>query len=243
MQQPYQPPPKIRYSLTQPQVAQCRFHTPNRSPDIPQYNIHPGMNAPIVYAHRDGYNALAMGLFGFLPPWFPTSDRNSFLIARSETILEKGTFRDAFTSMRCLVVADGLFLWDEKQPYYVRLKSRQLFGIAGIFAVNYHYSSPLVSFALLTADSNSTTWHIHKRTCVIIRREDEAAYLNPATTLDDVMLMLEAYPENSMEVIKVSPRLTKATNNSPDFIQRYEEDVENPGKDLKELAGQRSLFD
>ena len=152
------------------------------------------MNAPIVYAHRDGYNALAMGLFGFLPPWFPTSDRNSFLIARAESILEKGTFRDAFAHTRCLVVADGLFLWDEKQPYYMRMRSKKLFGIAGIFAINEHYSPPLVSFALLTTEANSATWHIHKRTCVIIKPEDEAKYLDPATPLDEVIATLDAYP-------------------------------------------------
>ena len=237
-----QPLPQIRYTLTQPSVVHKRFGTPNPLSGKPQYNMHPGMYAPIVLWH-EGRIALTQGVFGFVPPWFTDREPNSFLIARSETILEKGTFRDAFTSMRCLVVADGLFLWDGKQPYYVRLKSRQLFGIAGIFAVNYHYSSPLVSFALLTADSNSATWHINKRTCVIIKSQDEAAYVNPATALDDVMPMLEAYPEDNMEVIKVSPRLTKATNNSPSFIQRYEGDAEEESGNVQESAGQRSFFD
>ena len=109
--------------------------------------------------------------------------------------------------------------------------------------MNDHYSSPLVSFVLLTTDSNSATWHFHKRTCVIIKREDETAYLDPATPLDDVMPMLEAYPEDSMEVIKVSLRLNKATNNSKSFIQPYEEDAEERSECVQESVDQLSFFD
>lgn len=237
-----QPLPKIRYTLTQPNLVHKRFGTSTPLSGAPQYNLHPGMYAPIVIWH-EARAALTQGVFGFIPPWDTNKEVNSFLIARSETILEKGTFQDAFASKRCLVAADGLYLWDGKQPYYVRLKSRKLFGIAGIFAVNYHHSSPLVSFALLTAEANSATWHIHKRTCVIIKSEDEAAYLNPATPLEYVMPMLEAYPEDRMEVIKVSPRLTRATNNSPSFIQRYEDDAEEESGDIQESSGQLSFLD
>ena len=72
---------------------------------------------------------LTQGVFGFVPPWDPNKEANSFLVTRSETTLEKGTFRDAFTKTRCLVVADGSFLWDEKQPYCVRLKSLDFLGL------------------------------------------------------------------------------------------------------------------
>jgi putative SOS response-associated peptidase YedK len=78
---------------------------------------------------------------------------------------------------------------------------------------------------------------------VTIKPEDESAYLNPATPLDDVIPMLEAYPEDSMEVIKVSPRLTKATNNSPSFIQRYEGDAEEQSESIQDSTGQLSFFD
>ncbi len=234
--------PKIRYTLTQPNIVHKRFGTPYPLSGAAQYNMHPGMYAPILIWHQ-GQIALTQGVFGFVPPWDGNTEANSFLVARSETILEKGTFRDAFTKTRCLVVADGLYLWDEKQPYYLRLKSRKLFGMAGIFAVNYHHSSPLVSFALLTADSNAATWHIHKRTCVIIKREGEAAYLDPSTPLDEVIPMLEAYPEDSMEVVKVSPRLNRATNNSPSFIQPYEEGEAEQSEAIRESKGQLSFFD
>jgi hypothetical protein len=89
---------------------------------------------------------------------------------------------------------------------------------------------------------NAATWHIHKRTCVIIKPEDEAAYLNPVTPLEGVIPMLKAYPEDRMEVKKVSPRLTRVTNNSPGFIQRYEGDAEEE-KSLQKSAGQLSFFD
>jgi putative SOS response-associated peptidase YedK len=47
-------------------------------------------------------------------------------------------FRDAFRKRHCLIAADGIYEWKKtgaktKQPYYIRLKDEQPFGIAGLW--------------------------------------------------------------------------------------------------------------
>lgn len=49
----------------------------------------------------------------------------------------KPAFRSSFRPRRCLILADGFYGWQaragKKQPYYIRLKSGQPFGIAGLW--------------------------------------------------------------------------------------------------------------
>jgi putative SOS response-associated peptidase YedK len=57
--------------------------------------------------------------------------------ARSETVVEKPSFRHAFKGGRCLIPADGFYEGqntnDGKQPYYVRMKSGCPFAFAGLW--------------------------------------------------------------------------------------------------------------
>lgn len=233
---------KIRYTLTQPEAVQNRFQTRNPLRGKPQYHIYPGMKAPFVYAHRDGFNALHQGVFGFVPPWDSDSTPNAYLNAGSENILDKVTFRDAFATSRCLVIADGFYVWDETQPYYVRLRSRQLFGIAGIFGRNTYHQPPLDSFALLTTFPNLLVAEVHHRMSVIIRPEHEAYYLDPSTPLQDVQSLLLPYEDEDMEMYPVSPRLNAAKDNSRDYIRPLTDHQEKLHLDTNQKTEQLPFF-
>jgi len=57
--------------------------------------------------------------------------------ARSETVREKPSFRDAFKNRRCLIPVDGFFEWrtEEKKkfPYLFQFKDERVFYLAGIW--------------------------------------------------------------------------------------------------------------
>lgn len=57
--------------------------------------------------------------------------------ARSETVLEKPSFRKAFKARRCLILADGSYEWQKtdngKQPYHVRMQDASPFAFAGLW--------------------------------------------------------------------------------------------------------------
>lgn len=99
-----------------------------------RYNIAPTQQVLIV---RGGHEA-ALARWGLIPSWAKDAKIGNQLInARAETIATKPSFRSAFKSRRCLVVADGFYEWKktggkQKQPYYIRLADEQPFGFAGL---------------------------------------------------------------------------------------------------------------
>src|SRR3954454_9113264 len=75
---------------------------------------------------------------GLIPAWADDPAIGDRLAnARSETAATKPSFRRAFRSRRCLVVADGFYEWQKvdgrKQPYFIGLKSDRPFGLAGLW--------------------------------------------------------------------------------------------------------------
>ena len=84
----------------------------------PRWNVAPAQKARVVT--RAGLQLeVALVAWGLLP----AGERRSFLInARMETAAQKPTFRDAFASRRCIVVASGWYEWSApKRPWHVQL--------------------------------------------------------------------------------------------------------------------------
>ena len=220
-----------RYVLTQLGAVSRRFGTREHVTGAPNFNIHREMKVPTISRSPSGDNRIVIRFLGFIPPWESAHEPAYYPIARAEGVQEMGMFREAFQSSRCLAVADGCYVWDGSQPYLLRLKSRALFGIAAVAAINRHFNPPLESFALLTIYPNELVAQVHHRMQVILRPQDEAAYLDPATPLEDVQRLLAPYNAEAMELYPVTPRLNEATTSSQAFILPLQ------------ASEQRSLFD
>lgn len=212
-----------RYTLTQPEAVAGRFQLPAALKGKPNYNMHRGVKNPTISRSRAGENEIVHRLFGFIPPWETETETTAHCFARAETVLERKTFSRAFQTSRCLVIADGYFMWDAaKQPYYVRLKSKALFGMAGFSSLNAHYRPPLATFGLLTIYPNELVAEVHSRMPVILRPEHEEAYLDSATPIEEVCRLLMPYNADEMEMYKVTPALNRARSNSRKFIEPIE---------------------
>jgi putative SOS response-associated peptidase YedK len=103
--------------------------------------------------------------------------------ARSETAATKPSFRKAFRSRRCLLVADGFYEWQRtdgrKQPYFVRLKNDHPFGLAGLWERWEKGGEPIESCTILTTDANDLMKPIHERMPVIIPPDQFDLWLDP----------------------------------------------------------------
>lgn len=222
-----------QYILTQPTHVARRFQTRIGVNGKPNYNMHVNTIVPTISRSPSGENEVVMRFFGYIPPWIKPDETGKTVlttIARSETAHDLPTFRDAFQTSRCLVPADGCYLWDkDKQPYLLRLKSRELFALAGFWTINAHHNPRLNTFSLLTVYPNELVAQIHHRMVVILRPEDEGAYLDPTTPLDQVRQMLVPYPADRMEMFKVTPRPKNTKGNAPKYIQPIED---NPSDQL-----------
>ena len=110
------------------------------APDLfPRFNIAPGQPVAVVRQMPQAQDRqLAYLRWGLIPAWVDDPSIGDRLAnARSETAATKPSFRRAFRSRRCLVVADGFYEWQKingrKQPYFVGLQSDRLFGLAGLW--------------------------------------------------------------------------------------------------------------
>lgn len=194
---------------------------------VPNYNIAPSQNVLAII--NDG-NSNRMGFlkWGLIPPWAKDpSIGNKLINARAETISEKTSFRHAFKNKRCLIIADGFYEWKRnsdhsKTPMRIKLKSDSLFGMAGIWE---QWKSPngksVFTCSIITTTPNELMIDIHNRMPVILKREDEKAWLDP--TIKDTKLLKEflvPFDPNQMEAYQVSSLVNSPKNNSIELIQK-----------------------
>ena len=122
--------------------------------------------------HTAGELSLDPLRWGLISYWCqdPTGGRKP-INAKSETVDRLPTFRDAYRKRRCIVPVDGFFEWKAikgqkaKQPYAIAMKTREPFGIAGIWE---NWKEPrsgewIRTFAVITTDANQFVAEIHGR--------------------------------------------------------------------------------
>lgn len=106
------------------------------------WNVAPTTDVPIVLERLvDGAlrRQVHVAKWGLVPRWAKDAGVavRSFN-ARSETVLEKPTFRAAVKARRCAVPVEGYYEWKKlsggtKQPYFVHPKDGSLISFAGLY--------------------------------------------------------------------------------------------------------------
>lgn len=212
-------------SQSVPAIAEA-FGVSEASCDLgPSYNIAPTQKVAVIIT--DGVKQLVPVRWGLVPSWAKDlSIGNRMINARAETITEKASFRTAFKKRRCLVVADGFYEWkrvgDSKSPMHIRLKNGKPFGFAGLYEVwNSPEGEAITTCTIVTTEANELMKPIHERMPVIIPKEREDDWLDPAMK-DTTFLqeLLNPYPANEMEAYSVSKLVNSPQNNSPELIKR-----------------------
>ncbi len=185
-----------------------------------RYNCAPGQDLAVI--SNDDSLVLQYFRWGLIPSWSkdPTTG-NKMINAKSETILEKASFKEPFRNHRCLVPADGFFEWrkeKEKTPYRVTLKDGSPFAFAGIWNEWRHPDGlSLRTFSILTTEPNELVGRIHNRMPVILRKEDERNWLS-ATGEKELLGMLKPYPAEEMSCYPVSKQVNSPANDNPEVI-------------------------
>ena len=72
--------------------------------------------------------------WGLIPSWAKDSSyANRMINARSETLIEKPSFKNIVHTQRCIIISNGFYEWDSKtkQPYFICPNNSQImnFGI------------------------------------------------------------------------------------------------------------------
>ncbi|MFS0574776.1 SOS response-associated peptidase [Sporosarcina sp. 179-K 3D1 HS] len=191
---------------------------------IPSYNIAPSNQVAAII--NDGQkNRLGYLKWGLVPPWAKDEKIGYKMInARAETVAEKPSYRNAFKKRRCILPADSFYEWQRKEgnkiPMRIKLKDDGLFAIAGLWeSWKKPDGSMLYTCTAITTEPNVLVKPIHDRMPVILRKEDEAAWLNPSN--QDIHFlgnMLKPFDEEQMEAYIVSSDVNSPKNNKESLI-------------------------
>lgn len=191
----------------------------------PSYNIAPSENiAAVMEDTEDGGRDLELLQWGLVPSWAKDQSIGSKMInARAETAHEKPSYRSAFKSRRCLILADGFYEWkktpDGKQPHYIKMTDGSPFAFAGLWETWTGDGEELRTCTILTTEANDLMSSIHHRMPVILPRENHTAWLDPSFKEKDALRdMLVGYRSSEMEAYEVDRMVNRPTNDSPECI-------------------------
>lgn len=176
-----------RFTLTQSAEEITEFFGLSEVLELtPRYNIAPSqLIAAIIQDKGSQENKLKWMRWGLIPSWAKDTRIGYKLInARSETLTEKPSFRNAFKHRRCLIIADGFYEWQKqekhKQPYYIQLRDKQPFAFAGLWETwQQEDEKAIISCTIITTEANALMQPIHDRMPVILSPDVYEQWLDP----------------------------------------------------------------
>lgn len=185
---------------------------------VPRFNIAPTQFAPVVVMNDQAQPAVHEFRWGLVPAWSKTNKDAARLInARSETVATLPSFRSAFKSRRCLVIADGFYEWIQSKPKQpVRFVFRDpempmvMAGIWEMWCSANDAENQLKTFSILTTTPNEVAAKVHDRMPVILPPECWRKWIDPTAPLADVQAMLKPCEWTEMDSHWVTPAMSNA---------------------------------
>ncbi|MDJ1500713.1 SOS response-associated peptidase [Xanthocytophaga agilis] len=217
-----------RYSIILEEESLTRAFHAQLSQDIPpHYNAAPGQSLPVITNEKT--SQVQLFRWGFIPQWAKEENVGYKMInARLDGIEEKTSFKKAFQSQHCLVLANSFFEWKQsssgkngKTPYLIKPKDQSLFAMAGIWNrwTNYTTGEEISSFAIITTEANELMGSIHERMPVILSSEQAAGWINSSLSIDKQKALLTQYDSEQMEAYEVTREVNKAYNDYPQLLE------------------------
>jgi len=193
-----------------------------------------------IYIIRDSAEKriLDSASWGIIAPWQKNfaearASQSHAINARSESIHEKPTFRQAFRTTRCLIPATGYFEWatslgkyPPKQPFYITsAQSDKSLSIAGIWSTwKSEKGEEIQTAAIITREAVGELATIHSRMPVFLERGKWSDWLDPKNREIEKIIALMQNPDHAagLATRPVSSRVNLVANNGPELIEAIE---------------------
>ena len=181
--------------------------------------------------------AIKIASWGLIAPWSKNlSDalrsQSQAINARSESVHEKPTFRNALRQRRCLVPASGYYEWatelgryKTKQPVFISRDDDKLLAFAGIFD---RWISPegeiRDSVSIITRDAIGDLAKVHNRMPLFLPRDRWDAWMNPELTeVAEIRALMDIpRPDVHLRYWPVSTMVNSIRNNGAELIAPVE---------------------
>lgn len=178
--------------------------------------------------------SIEVASWGLIAPWSKSlteavKSQSQAINARSETVHEKPTFRNAFRRSRCLIPASGYYEWatelgqyKTKQPVYISRDDNRLLAFAGIYD---RWISPQGeikdSVAIITRDAVNELAKVHNRMPLFLPRDRWNDWMD--SNLQDLnvirALMNVAKPDEHLRFWPVADLVNSIRNNGKELIE------------------------
>ena len=187
-----------------------------------------------IYIIRGTSPDLATVSWGLIAPWLKNvqeakNSQSRAINARSESIFEKPTFRDAFRTTRCLIPATGYYEWatalgkyPPKQPFYICAKDNKQLSIAGVWS---SWIAPngeeIETASIITQEAQGELEAIHSRMPVFMPADRWKQWLDPKENNVENLksLMVVEHPDSLVTARPVSSAVNSVARNGKELTQ------------------------
>ena len=190
------------------------------------YNLAPGQAVAAIVAKGD-IRYFGMFQWGLVPSWMKALPEKPFINVRSETILEKPSFKASFLRRRCLIPATGFYEWrsKDKQPFFVHAANGEPLLMAGIYDLwQGADGSYLPTLGIITTAANGFMQQLHHRMPLIPGAGQIDAWLRPENIDPKLLQSLLTPPaEPQLKMYPVSRQVGSPKYNSPGCLEETSE--------------------
>ena len=209
-----------RYSLSDAEDIPQRFSVKVKPKIklVPNYNTAPTQVMSVVTMSEDGKRQIEMMKWGI--PRILGKDLVKELINTRADKAFGGFWRKTVCNRRCLIPANGFYEWKgsagNKTPFFIHPKQEELFAFAGIWDTwRSEDGHEIKVYSIMTTEPNKEMRSIHNREPVMLRREDEASWIEPSNNdQDSLERFLYPYEDNGLEIYEVSRDVNVVRNNN-----------------------------
>jgi putative SOS response-associated peptidase YedK len=196
------------------------------------WNIKPTQDIYIIKNEN-----LEIASWGLIAPWSKNAaealkSQSAAINARSETVHEKPTFKNAFRRSRCLVPASGYYEWatelgqyKPRQPVYISRDDGKMLAFAGIYD---QWVSPegeiRDSVAIITREAVGELATVHSRMPMFLPKDRWDAWMDPSLQdIDKVRDLFENFqPDANLRFWPVAESVNSIRNSGPELIKPIE---------------------
>jgi putative SOS response-associated peptidase YedK len=193
-----------------------------------RFNVAVSHSVPVARLHERETEGVMMR-WGLVPASAKGDlTRGGCALARSDSLQSAEDLRSAWLhGRRGIVPLAGFYLWQRtkaghRQPYYVRLVNRLVFGVAVLWDRSETDDDDVIeSCALVTVPANPLLAEIDDgmdQMPAILRREDYQTWLG--ATVTQANELLQTYPQTQMLTHPVGPYVNDLARDEPRLIQR-----------------------
>jgi putative SOS response-associated peptidase YedK len=198
----------------------------------PHSNIAPGRYVPAIRVHDKASEGVMMR-WGLIPSWAEGEHHRKPALADTDKLERSKFFRTPWLEgQRCILPMAGFYVWEltpanYRQPYFVYLRDRNVFGVAGVWDRSELDGDDVIeSFSIITVPANELLLAPDgKPQCMpaILRRRDYEIWLHG--TPAQAKAALSTYRADWMRRHPVSPHINSSDLDHPDMRAPILDDI------------------